>query len=868
MGDRPSVADHLNFGPYVDALKAFLTQAEPPLTVSVEGEWGAGKSSFMMQLERDLREEGHFTVYFNPWRYESEEAVWAAFMLTFIDQVKDDLSVLDKWYGHLRLVERRSRGRRSRVLLGLGTAVLATVVGVFLLQVVSDLLDADVFGTVLGSLLSVSGVASVAGLSVAGLFLWVRKNVVGRAENELRTYLTDPEYEDRVSFIHHFHEEFDELLDAYIREGRPVYVFIDDLDRCEVPKAAELMQSINLMLSDDQRLVFLMGMDRQKVSASIAAKHKDLLEYLDTESDPEFGLDYGFRFIEKFVQIPFRIPRPAPENVEEFIGAITTDHRRADVGAVGRESIRAIRPTSPRTYHGETGVVERRVAGWSRARLHAVTGWVAPVLEYNPRQIKRFVNLFTLYALLAQEVDFLARVDGTDDATAPGGGPDSPEREVEATGPGEAGTVESGAGGPTPTLTLEQIGKFVAMRLRWRIVEELERNPTALATLSRIALRRRYWRPFHEALSERDDGVETDPTELDGIYRERLEADLSNLSPGLRSAEELAPLLDLLHAGVYDDSTGGPSLGPMESDETRIEEIRLVLGALDDEFLERNTERFFQRVDQGRIERLSGANTAFSLTGADLDPLLQLSPRTEPEPKSDERRGFRGSEFADEETPFAGARVETAGSGTGRGAVGYIGSQFASDFRRSLGTARKTLFTRPRSTHPGVVVPLSRDEVETLLGKHHFELGWDQSHAFRGESLNLRRSEHVRDHPEFPEYEWWQTHVRGYPHPDGFELVAHFETHPDEDRRAYEEGVGLDVERGLEHLKTLLEREGVEYREVRTGGSDRVGGAGVGKDGEAADPDGGAPDEDVTGQGEGFADRGEGVVDRETDDPE
>ncbi|WP_458190060.1 hypothetical protein [Haladaptatus sp. NG-WS-4] len=51
MGDRPSSVDHLNFKPYVDALKTFLMQAKPPLTVSIEGNRGAGKSSFMMQLE-------------------------------------------------------------------------------------------------------------------------------------------------------------------------------------------------------------------------------------------------------------------------------------------------------------------------------------------------------------------------------------------------------------------------------------------------------------------------------------------------------------------------------------------------------------------------------------------------------------------------------------------------------------------------------------------------------------------------------------------------------------------------------------------------------------------------------------------------
>ena len=37
-------------------------------------------------------------------------------------------------------------------------------------------------------------------------------------------------------------------------ERNKVFVFIDDLDRCEVPKAADLMQALNLMISNDPHL--------------------------------------------------------------------------------------------------------------------------------------------------------------------------------------------------------------------------------------------------------------------------------------------------------------------------------------------------------------------------------------------------------------------------------------------------------------------------------------------------------------------------------------------------------------------------------------------------------------------------------------
>ena len=56
VGDQAAVQDSLGFTPYVRAIAEFLTndQTKPPLTMSIEGEWGSGKSSFMKQLQQEI----------------------------------------------------------------------------------------------------------------------------------------------------------------------------------------------------------------------------------------------------------------------------------------------------------------------------------------------------------------------------------------------------------------------------------------------------------------------------------------------------------------------------------------------------------------------------------------------------------------------------------------------------------------------------------------------------------------------------------------------------------------------------------------------------------------------------------------------
>jgi hypothetical protein len=189
-----------------------------------------------------------------------------------------------------------------------------------------------------------SGVAGC--LAVALFFLSKLREFVGNPfAFDLRRYVESPDYEGNIAFVEQFHEDFQKIVDTYAG-GETVYVFIDDLDRCDVPKAADLMQAINLMISGGaSQLVFIIGMAREKVAAGLAVKNEKLLPYLayrppaaaaptkegaDPAAKPApqpsdsvaFGLEYGYNFIEKFIQIPFSVPQPAQMGVRTLLDFI------------------------------------------------------------------------------------------------------------------------------------------------------------------------------------------------------------------------------------------------------------------------------------------------------------------------------------------------------------------------------------------------------------------------------------------------------------------------------------------------------------------------------------------------------------------
>lgn len=69
---------------------------------------------------------------------------------------------------------------------------------------------------------------------------------------------------------------------------------------------------------------------------------------------------------------------------------------------------------------------------------------------------------------------------------------------------------------------------------------------------------------------------------------------------------------------------------------------------------------------------------------------------------------------------------------------------------------------------------------------------------FGGERLNMRRIESLD-----PDGRFWQTHIRGFPHPEGFVVCPHFELCPVEHPLAHLDKQGLNVPIGIEKANQI-----------------------------------------------------------------
>lgn len=410
--DVTASVDALGFDVYIEAVASFLLSADtkPPLTLSVEGDWGSGKSTFMSLLGEQIRKiakaDGKpepLIFLFDAWREESEESVWSAFVLKFARAIvatsSAPSSFLARTYAELRLAI-------ARFNVSAATPSLTWAVVLWLVSVVMAAASTFFFfaqsNVALRIVLGITGLASVIAI--------VRSTFRGAvhvfaapwdATLALARFVEVPDYRSRRGFGDTFAEDLPKIIRSYVRSGRRIFVFIDDIDRADPIQASAIMRGLSILMTTGQpQLIFVLGLDRRKVAAGIAMKNSAAIPYLFPAATAgselnQAGLAYGFDFIEKFIQLPFVVPRPSRQRVAQYVASFTGDEK-SEANDDGEAAARSERRRN----------LEVRL-GAEEGRVKKLIVFVAPLFGNNPRKIKQFINIFRLQAFIASETGTL-----------------------------------------------------------------------------------------------------------------------------------------------------------------------------------------------------------------------------------------------------------------------------------------------------------------------------------------------------------------------------------------------------------------------------------------------------------------------------
>ncbi|MBS1816547.1 MAG: NTPase KAP [Acidobacteria bacterium] len=347
---------------------------ELPVTIGVHGDWGAGKSSILEMIEV-LAEEAPSTLClkFNGWRFQGFEDAKIALIEGIVLGLTEKRPALKKATGALKNIYNRID--KLKVAKKLGGLALSVYTGI----PSQDML---------------AGALRTAEALLDDPAELLSKDNVMKALDGIKGVMKSAVSKHVPEDVREFQKEFDELLkEASIDR---LIVLVDDLDRCLPDTAIETLEAIRLFVFT-KKTAFVVAADEAMIEYSVRKHFPDL-------PDSTGPRDYARNYLEKLIQVPFRIPALGEAETRLYVMLLLVGE------AVGECSefdalIGAARGYLQRPWKNDPlkEEVVIKTLGAQAERLQGeltLSEQIGPILASgtrgNPRQIKRFLNTLLL----------------------------------------------------------------------------------------------------------------------------------------------------------------------------------------------------------------------------------------------------------------------------------------------------------------------------------------------------------------------------------------------------------------------------------------------------------------------------------------
>ena len=366
-----------------------------PISIGIHGDWGAGKSSILEMIE-DLfnhtdKDDGkkYCCIRFNGWKHQGFEDSKIALMSAIVSELtaKENLQetakeILGKLWKNINWMTVAKTAGKTALGIATGTAPIAV------LSSVRDMLKSTVT--------TQEGIANA--IDVIGGYLKESKITEDTSSN---TEFTE------------FHKNFKELLEkANIKK---LVVLIDDLDRCLPDVAINTLEAVRLFMFTGET-AFVVAADESMIRYAVKRHFPDVVD----ENKYNVGIEFSNKYLEKLIQVPFRIPALGEVEACNYImllmvGSVLSEEN-TNYKALRSEGISRIKKPWDVRYFTVSDVQKILKDDYAKASNETlIATQIGHLLSHNtdgnPRKIKRFINMLLLRFEIAKNRGFGAEID-------------------------------------------------------------------------------------------------------------------------------------------------------------------------------------------------------------------------------------------------------------------------------------------------------------------------------------------------------------------------------------------------------------------------------------------------------------------------
>lgn len=388
LNDNETIIDLIQYGPVAKSVVALLGKARGnPITIGVHGDWGAGKSSVLAMVQEGLKDQPKtLCLRFNGWTFQGFDDAKLVMLEAIVTEIRAARPGVKKVGEHVeQLIKRIDWLKVAKHAGGLG---LSMATGVPLPE----------------HLAALTGIVKSLAAEPTGD---AATKLVEQAKGLLKEAPAD-EKSNVPEEIQGFRSEFKKLLgEAGIER---LVVLVDDLDRCLPGTIVETLEAIRLFLFVDNS-AFIIAVDEAMVEYAVRQHFPDLPGGAGAGS-------YARNYLEKLIQVPFRIPALGPAETRTYISLLLLQAQLPPAEFdpfLAAAKLALEKPWASRGLDRAAveaiKVTDATVVDQAFTLATQLTGLLNDGTNGNPRQVKRFLNSILLRESIAEARGFKSAIE-------------------------------------------------------------------------------------------------------------------------------------------------------------------------------------------------------------------------------------------------------------------------------------------------------------------------------------------------------------------------------------------------------------------------------------------------------------------------
>lgn len=284
--------------------------------LGVFGRWGRGKTFFAEEvfgkINESLKAENiirHQAITFNAWKYQDTEAIWAYIYETLSTEY---LSLAEgNWWKEKILTFKLNKERKG-----------AWPIYILVLSILANLLW--IIWIPFSWKVSLA-IATVSNFGLVGTYiLWrLYKRYYPKIKETAQEYTNNPGFGQYLGAQAEIQEELKTLLKVWFnlkthhkkaksklkrnwpRNYDRIIFFVDDIDRCQEDKIISIIDSLRVMLEDDEiveRIIVMAAIDETILERAILWKYRDLIDNTLTNDNSKTSNGNSFKDVNELTR--------------------------------------------------------------------------------------------------------------------------------------------------------------------------------------------------------------------------------------------------------------------------------------------------------------------------------------------------------------------------------------------------------------------------------------------------------------------------------------------------------------------------------------------------------------------------------------